>query len=127
VNFSASGAATGTIIFGNSPNDLDTASHSALTGGHNLIANSAWSVPADTINCDPMLGALGNFGGPTKTLPLMSGSCAIGAASTTPDQTADQRGLPRPAVNQKNAGADIGAFERQLTDDPDLIFGNGFE
>jgi predicted outer membrane repeat protein len=127
VNFSISGAATGTIIFGNSPDDLDTASHSALTGSHNLIANSAWAVPADTINCDPMLGALGNFGGPTMTLPLAAGSCAIGAASATPDQTEDQRGYLRPATGQANAAADIGAFERQLADDPDLIFANGFE
>jgi predicted outer membrane repeat protein len=128
VNFSISGAATGTIVFGNSPNDLDTTSHSALTGSHNLIANSAWSVPPDTLKCDPMLGALGNFGGLTKTLPLMNGSCAIGAASTTPDQTADQRGYLRPAAGKANPGADIGAFERQLTDDnPDLIFANGFE
>ena len=127
VNFSISGVATGTIVFGNSPDDLDTASHSALTGNRNLIANSAWGVPQDAIKCNPMLGALGNFGGPTKTLPLMSGSCAIGAASSTPDQTADQRGYLRPAAGQANPEADIGAFERQLVDEPDLIFCNGFE
>jgi predicted outer membrane repeat protein len=131
VNFSISGAATGTIIFGNlsgtMPDDLDTASHSALAGSHNLIGSSAWGVPADTINCNPMLGALGNYGGPTMTLPLASGSCAIGAASATPDQTADQRGYLRPAAGQANSAADIGAFERQLVDDPDFIFANGFE
>jgi hypothetical protein len=127
VNFSISGDATGTIIFGNSPRDLNTSSHAALSGGHNLIASSIWGVPADTITCNPMLGPLGNYGGPTMTLPLGSGSCAIGAASLTPDQPTDQRGFPRPAAGQANLAADIGAFERQLADDPDLIFANGFE
>jgi CSLREA domain-containing protein len=53
------------------------------------------------------LGALGDHGGPTKTIPLLSGSPAIGlGVSCFPRK--DQRGSPRPET-----GCDSGAFERQ--------------
>jgi predicted outer membrane repeat protein len=132
LNFAISATATATILYGNmvgnmSGDDVNTPSHSALSGSDDIIANSAWGVPADTISCDPMLGSLGNFGGPTMTLPLMTGSCALDAASATPSLITDQRGYPRPAVGEDHFKADIGAFERQPSDDPDLIFANGFE
>ncbi len=127
VNFTTSGSASATILYGNSPDDLNTASHNTLSGSYNLIGVSGWGVPVDTISCDPMLGTLGNYGGPTMTLPLMSGSCALYGASSTPSQSTDQRGYPRPAQGEDKFKADIGAFERQPSDDPDLIFANGFE
>jgi CSLREA domain-containing protein len=60
------------------------------------------------------LGALGNYFGPTQTIPLLAGSPAIDAganalavdASGNP-LTTDQRGLPRVS----NSTVDIGAFE----------------
>ncbi len=63
---------------------------------------------------DPLLGPLGNYGGPTDTLPLLPGSPAIGAgdnglaldASGNP-LTTDQRGVERIV----NGIVDIGAFE----------------
>ncbi len=57
---------------------------------------------------NPGLGALGNYGGPTQTIPLLPGSPAIdagGNAQTT--ATTDQRGLARVV----NGTVDIGAFE----------------
>ncbi|MGO9466437.1 MAG: beta strand repeat-containing protein, partial [Isosphaeraceae bacterium] len=59
---------------------------------------------------DPLLSALGNYGGPTETLALLPGSPAIDAGNNAliPDGiTTDQRGLSRI----DNGIVDIGAFE----------------
>ncbi len=56
---------------------------------------------------NPLLGTLGNYGGPTETVPLLPGSPAINAANPLAFPPTDQRGRPRPS----GAGPDIGAFE----------------
>lgn len=53
---------------------------------------------------DPLLAPLGNYGGPTQTMPPLPGSPAINGGGTA---TNDQRGLPRVGV------PDIGAVEYQ--------------
>jgi len=74
--------------------------------------------PADAtctnvIDTDPRLGALGDYGGATETIPLLPGSSAIDAGlDALPDGTVicpatDQRGVARP----QGAHCDIGAFE----------------
>ena len=68
---------------------------SVVTGANNLIGGSA------------LLGPLGNYGGPTQTMPLLTGSRAIGAGAAVAGITTDQRGLPRPAT------PDIGAYQTQ--------------
>lgn len=62
---------------------------------------------------DPLLGALGDNGGPTQTMALQTASAAfhLGAACTS----ADQRGDSRPANH-----CDAGAFE-------DTVFFDGFD
>jgi len=66
----------------------------AFIGSNNLTAG------------DPMLGTLGDYGGPTPTVPLLPGSPAIDAAGATTLAT-DQRGFPRVA----GSAPDIGAIE----------------
>lgn len=58
---------------------------------------------------DPLLAALGNYGGPTQTMPPLPGSPALdaGADSATNSFTTDQRGGWR----RSGAGVDIGAVE----------------
>jgi hypothetical protein len=75
--------------------------------------------PGDLNNVNPKLGTLGNYGGPTQTIPLLSGSPAIDAGNPsgcTDSQgrllKTDQRGLPRPNTEDRS-GCDMGAFERQ--------------
>ncbi len=51
------------------------------------------------------LGALGNYGGATPTLPLLPGSPAINAGTNVSAPATDQRGIARPAA------VDVGAFE----------------
>jgi CSLREA domain-containing protein len=107
--------ASGNIIAGNTGGDVradDTAQRFA-SSGYNLIGTAGDKVDftqefnqtGDQVNvADPKLGPLGNYGGPTQTLPLLPGSPAIDAGASCP--AADQRGVTRSTPT-----CDIGAFE----------------
>jgi predicted outer membrane repeat protein len=69
-------------------------------------AMDALCTPTTTI-ADPMLGAIGNHGGPTATLLPASGSPAIGHGVSCP--SFDQRGTARPA-----SGCTSGAVEGSM-------------
>ena len=73
----------------------------------------------DRNNTNPSLGTLGNYGGQTNTMQLLTGSPAIdtGNPSGCKDSQGkllktDQRGMPRPD-KEDTVGCDRGAFERQ--------------
>jgi hypothetical protein len=92
------------------------------TDGYNLSSDNTcnFNGPGDLNNTDPKLGTLGNYGGPTQTIPLLNGSPAIDAGNPngcTDGQghllTTDQRGKPRPD-KEDSSGCDMGAYERQL-------------
>ena len=59
------------------------------------------------ITSDPVLGALGDYGGAQPTMPLLPGSPALNRGNNATCATTDQRGEPRTGV------CDIGAFESQ--------------
>ncbi|WP_286766513.1 choice-of-anchor Q domain-containing protein, partial [Rhodopirellula sp. UBA1907] len=61
------------------------------------------------VDVDAGLGTLGDFGGPTPTIPLLAGSAALDAGVLA-GLTTDQRGVSRP----QGPGVDIGAFESDL-------------
>ncbi len=83
------------IVAGNTaPAHPDVAG--SFTGSHNLIGG------------DPLLAPLGDFGGPTQTMPPRSGSPALDAGAGSALRT-DQRGLARLS----GRAADIGAVESQ--------------
>ncbi|HWY73972.1 MAG TPA: choice-of-anchor Q domain-containing protein, partial [Verrucomicrobiae bacterium] len=85
---------TNTIVAGNTPGDISGGSF----GANNLT------------NGNPLLAPLGNYGGPTQTMPPLPGSPAIGAGSVAANIFAtDQRGYPRT----QNGLIDIGAVELQ--------------
>jgi len=114
-----------TIISGNLVGEdlRGNPSVSAINGDHNIIGTDTLPVPPDTLSCDAKLGPLANNGGPTLTIALGTGSCAIDAGPTTPSVTFDQRG---PPFSRKfGAAADIGAIEVQNISD--RIFYDGFE
>lgn len=76
----------------------------------------------DRQNSNPQLGDLGDYGGPTPTHPLLTGSAALNAADDAQCPPIDQRGVPR-------AGCDMGAYEAPppadlwitVRDDPDPV------
>jgi hypothetical protein len=91
------------------------------SNGYNLSSDATcnFADPGDLNNADPMLGALGYHGGPTQTIPLLSGSPAIDAGNPNgcTDNLGhllktDQRGKPRPDT-EDIGGCDTGAYERQ--------------
>ena len=91
------------------------------SNGYNLSSDGTcnFNGPGDLNNTDPKLGTLGNYGGPTQTIPLLSGSPAIDAGNPKGCTDGnghlvktDQRGKPRPD-REDAGGCDMGAFERQ--------------
>jgi hypothetical protein len=98
----------GKVTAGTSFNNLigDGSGSTGLSDGvnGNQVGSSAQPI-------DPLLGALTDNGGPTRTQSLLPGSPAIDAGTDSVGLTSDQRGFPRPARTH----TDIGAFEYQAT------------
>jgi hypothetical protein len=115
-----------TIIAGNVgfnvPDDFQVYGSPVITGANNLVIASGATLPPDTLTDDPLMGVLGDYGGPTQTIPLLDGSPAIDAGNDVALLQTDQRGAGFPRVVGPNA--DIGAFEVQGSD---VIFADGFD
>lgn len=95
------------------------------TATDNLVGDPADSgIPISVggnISADPLLGALGNFDGPTNTHPVLPSSPVIDQGTNVLDLATDQRGLQRVV----GRAADIGAFESGSV--TSVIFYDGFE
>ena len=108
-----------TIVAGNAATSaLDVSGVVTTDEGYNLIGDgdgaSGFTAAGDQVGTaaspiDPMLAPLGDYGGPTQTMPLRVGSPAIGKgvaiAGITTDGSAGSHSI-RP-------GPDIGAFQDQ--------------
>ena len=85
------------------------ASGSLVSGGYNLSSDDSCTTDlndtTDINNVDPMIGALADNGGPTRTHALLAGSPALGKGNAIAGVTVDQRGITRDAT------PDIGAYE----------------
>ncbi|KAA3663967.1 MAG: hypothetical protein DWQ04_08115 [Chloroflexi bacterium] len=96
---------------GNNPWNIQQNCTRVLTnGGNNIQFPQKTTSLGNDYEClggqtavNPQLGTLGDYGGPTHTVPLNTGSPAIDAGSNCP--TTDQRGFARNGV------CDIGAYE----------------
>ena len=110
---------TNSIVAGNSAStgaDILNFQSTLIRAGTNIIqssVNTSGGTDSGTaaINADPQLAALGNYGGPTQTMPPLAGSPAIDpvGGDTTSVFATDQRGLPRVV----NGIVDVGAVEVQ--------------
>jgi len=89
--------------------------------GYNLSSDGSCTFKnsGDRNNTNPLLGTLGYYGGPTPTIPLLTGSPAIDAGNPGGCTDGhgnllktDQRGQPRPDP-EDTGGCDMGAYERQ--------------
>lgn len=75
----------------NGTNLISDLTGSGLTEGPNLIV------------ADPRLAPLGDYGGPTPTMPPLPGSPAINSGGSSTPGSTDQRGFP--IVGQRDLGA----------------------
>jgi hypothetical protein len=116
-NYEGALGMTNTIVGGNTGRygaDIGNSYYATLTyGGSNLVQTvdngGTITGPAPLTNA-PDLAPLGNYGGPTQTMPPLPGSPAIGAGSVADNTfSTDQRGYPRT----QNGLIDIGAVELQ--------------
>nr|MDQ3005945.1 hypothetical protein [Chloroflexota bacterium] len=81
-----------------------------LMNVHNLIevnAGGANACGTPFTTADPKLGPLADHGGPTETMPLLSGSPALNSGDDAMCPSTDQRGVERP----QGSHCDIGAYE----------------
>jgi hypothetical protein len=115
----------GTVVIQNSivaTNAMRGNCYGTMTSyGYNLSSDGTCSFKGtgDLNNTNPLLGTLGNNGGPTQTMALSSGSPAIEAGNPNgcTDSNGlllktDQRGMPRPDP-EDTGGCDMGAYESQ--------------
>lgn len=118
IDFGGSGVLEDTIVANNSGGNC---AGTLTSKGYNLSSDNTcqFNGPGDMNNIDPRLGTLGNYGGLTQTIPLLSGSPAIDAGNPSGCTDGkghllktDQRGYPRPDKEDK-AGCDMGAYEGQ--------------
>jgi predicted outer membrane repeat protein len=123
VEFLGSANIRSSIIAGNMGGNI--IGEAPVSGSHNLVGSNlpgqSIALPPDTLNCNPNLGPLAD-GGPTKTMALQAGSCAIDKGPTSDSAfPSDQRGAR--FARRVGAAIDIGAFEVQTND---RIFYDGF-
>jgi len=125
---------TNSIVAGNTASvgaDILNFQSILIRAGTNIIQSSVNtsggtdSGPA-AINAAPRLAPLGNYGGPTQTMPPLFGSPAVDAGSDSliGGYTTDQRGYPRAS----GAHVDIGAVEAQYApaNNPPVLMGSTF-
>jgi hypothetical protein len=109
--------------FGNGVDIYNWAGSTIIIGGTDVIPKyvnkGTNSGPGTILTADPSLEPLGNYGGPTQTMPPSPGSVAIDAGSDAAAAgiTTDQRGYPRLS----GVHVDIGAVEVQIASTPPAL------
>lgn len=89
---------------------LDCDGPTLISEGRNIIGDNSCvpnpSIVGDLLSTDPLLGVLGDNGGPTRSFEPLEGSPAIDAGDDC--EPLDQRGISRPI----GLACDIGSIER---------------
>ena len=79
----------------------------------NCVIEGGYSGAESVITVDPKLGELGDYGGNVQTIPVFTGSSAIGAGKVVEDVDTDSRGVVR-----YGRAPTIGAYEFVVKDLP---------
>ncbi len=105
--------------------DIGSAMPLTAQGDHDIIMAMNGTPPPGSLDGDPGLLPLGDYGGPTPTHALAVDSLAIDRGSNPGHFASDQRG---PGYPRRAGGAsDIGAFEWSETVVVDRLFADGFD
>ncbi len=93
--------------------------------GYNLVSDNSISMGSagSFVTSSPKLGLLGNYGGPTQTVPILADSPARNQIPPDLAPAIDQRGLSRP--QPANGLSDIGAYEYTAVSPPVLSLVSG--
>ena len=115
----AGGEALDILLSATSPVTID------LTGVNLIgdLTDTSLSPGPNVIVAVPQLAPLGDYGGPTQTMPPLPGSPAINAAGLSGQEETDQRGLSRFV----DGALDIGAVEYQGSADLARFFPLDFD
>ncbi len=107
-NYNNSPQIHNTILWGNTaPSGAQIKNDSSFPIVSDSVVQGGYAGGTNIIPTDPLLGALGNYGGSTQTLPLQTGSSAINTGNDATCLATDQRGTTRP----QGAHCDIGSYE----------------
>lgn len=130
-NYTATATLRNTIIAGNFGEDCtNLGTNPVITAGADNIIQDG-TCPTDALAVDPLVGPLGDNGGPTETHALLAGSPAIDAGdqNACSNFTFDQTGMDRTMDGDGNGSSicDIGAYELADPNAPvDSIFEDDF-
>ena len=117
------------IVAGNTSSgpaaDIGSPASLVVLGDHDFITAMNGTPPPDTLDGDPGLLPLGDYGGPTPTHALAIDSRAIDSGSNPGRFASDQRGSGHP--RRFGADTDIGAFEWSGAVAVDRLFADGFD
>jgi hypothetical protein len=117
--YGESASSSNTILANNTGGNC---SGGELPAGYSLSDDNTcnFNGQGDLNNTQAKLGQLGNYGGPTQTIPEMLGSPTVDAGNPSgctdgngKPLTTDQRGYPRPGAHKHDKRCDMGAYERQ--------------
>jgi hypothetical protein len=90
-------------------NGKNTNTATVTLNGPSLVQTSSGTISGTApLTANPLLSALGNYGGSTDTLALLPGSPALDAGTAVAGVTTDERGVTR-----SQSAPDLGAFESQ--------------
>jgi hypothetical protein len=111
-----------TIFWGNMPYEIYADASSSPSMSYSVVQDG-YSGGTNIITTDPLLGAPGDHGGHTQTIPLLAGSSAIDTGNAATCPATDQRGMLRPWDGDGSGSSicDIGAYE---VPSPSPIFGD---
>jgi hypothetical protein len=91
-----------------------TGHSSSDSAGYNVVSDRSCTLTASSDKvATPNLGALGNYGGATWTMPIGVTSPAHDVRPSDCPTSTDQRGLPRPTTVAGATGCDAGAYQLQ--------------
>ncbi len=97
-----------TIFWGNTNGQIYN-NDGGISSVSDSVIQDGYAGGTNIIPDNPNLGALGNYGGFTQTIPLLAGSSAIDTGNDGVCPDTDQRGVSRP--QPVGGKCDIGAYE----------------